>query len=172
MNEVLLSGFLPAPLKLAQIIAIISTGIILGAVPAGSFRRIILVAATAYMAGVAGALLAGAGYGILPLLFAICATISLAGVLAVRRRWLALPIAIAGGAAIGAASVPLGGTLDDTIHLLVTNAVGVALLFPAIWCAGAWLYRPAGPVWLDIGVRICLAWIFAIALIMLAFTVV
>lgn len=171
MSDMLSAGFLPASFKLVQLLVIVSTAIYLGKeikippLPLGT------TAVLAYGAGLVAAVLFDIGPALLPYLFGLCAVISLTGVLGLKTTRLDMPVAAFGSAVAGAASVPVAGTFPDMAPLLLVNFAGAALLLAAGTGLISWSYHAYERARVNIVVRVLQAWIFAITIMMLAFTV-
>lgn len=85
-------------------------------------------------------------------------------------KWLSLPFTALAGIVIGVGSVPDPASFAAIAFTTAGSLVCMTFLFLYAITGAQWLVAPARPAWLSVVPRIIGSWLFAIAMLVLAFT--
>ena len=158
-------GLLHPLLAPAHVVALIGLGLVAGRNPLPARLRIIAAFALG-LAGGLGAIAWGAGEtsanDVLLAIATLCGLTAASGLPA--PVWLATPLALAAGAAVGLDSPPETISMREAVLMLVGTACGATAALAVMAAAAAALARP----WNGIVLRVAGSWIAAIAILVLA----
>lgn len=163
-------GYIPAEIKIGQILAIVSVSLYLGQQGLQAMRQGRGVVTFSMLAGFGFSFTPGFVFATDTALFVATALAGTATAMSWPRMPLGLFLAAVGGAALGTAAHPVDAEWPDAVIVVAANLLGANLLVISIAGFANWVQNRSHRFWLPIGIRVVGAWALAISTMMLAFS--